>query len=323
MVELGIGFIVSAFFAGLLTFLAPCTLPLVPAYLGFISGVSPKELQDPETAEAARRKVFFNGLFFIVGFSVVFIVFGTLAGLLGQALVPFRQILTVIGGLLVILFGLFMLGAFNFSFLQAGGGLALPKWMHAGSYTSSLMVGGAFAFGWTPCVGPILASILLLASTEGSALSGAVLLSVFSLGLAVPFLIISLAISRASKHISAFFRFLSRWRVPIFAFFGLVLGLLLNIVLVSLITVHEVFAGVSRFGQLLLSDWPWVVPAVVAAGLGLYSWRKKEIDVLGVIGGLFLIALGILLATNSFSFLVQYGFQIFDFFGYEGILEYL
>ena len=111
--ELGIGFAVSAFIAGLLTFLAPCTLPLVPAYIGFISGVSTKDLEDPQKAQSAKRKVFLNGVFFILGFSLVFIAFGTLAGVLGQGLVPYRATLTVVGGILVTLFGLFMLGVFD------------------------------------------------------------------------------------------------------------------------------------------------------------------------------------------------------------------
>src|SRR3989338_5428129 len=108
MIELSIGFIVASFFAGLITFLAPCTLPLVPAYLGFISGVDQDALKNPKTAGAARRKIFLNGVAFIVGFSAVFIIFGTLAGLAGQALVPYRIWLARIGGVLVILFGLFM-----------------------------------------------------------------------------------------------------------------------------------------------------------------------------------------------------------------------
>jgi len=251
---ISIGFALSAFIAGILTFLAPCTLPLVPAYLGFISGVAPKDLENPETAAAAKRSIFINGLFFIFGFSLVFILFGTLAGVLGQGLVPYRIWLTRIGGVLVILFGLFMLGAFNIPFLQSDKRLKMPSFLKVGKPSSSLAIGGAFAFGWTPCVGPILGSILLLASTGGSALTGALLLSIFSLGLAVPFLLIAFGFSRATGYINKISKYL-KW--------------------------------------------------------------------MSIVGGVFLVLLGILLLTNNFGLLIQYGFQIFSFIEYEGLLDYL
>lgn len=254
MEYISIGLIISSFFAGLLTFLAPCTLPLVPAYLGFISGVSEEDLKDPLKAKAARRKIFLNGVFFILGFSIVFIVFGTLAGLVGQGLTPFRIWLTRIGGGLVILFGLFMLGVFRLPFLQVNKRMKVPSFLTIGKPSSSLAIGGAFAFGWTPCVGPILGSILLLASTSTTALQGGLLLTVFSLGLAVPFILVALGYSHATKYIKKISRYLK-----------------------------------------------WV----------------------SIVGGIFLIILGILLITNNFSLLIQYGFQLFDFIGYEGLLERL
>lgn len=322
MIEISVGLIVSAFFAGLLTFLAPCTLPMVPAFLGFISGVSTKELEDPATAEAARRKVLLNGIFFILGFSVIFILFGVLAGVVGQELAPYRIWFGRIGGLLVILFGLLMLGVFHMKFLQVGGSaMKLPSWMKAGNLSSSLLVGGAFAFGWTPCVGPILASILLVASTEGSAVAGAMLLTVFSLGLALPFILISFAISKASKRIAAFFAFLTKYRVVILALFGLILGVLVNIVLMAV----GVFLGetIRELTTDLHMKLPWLMPLLVALGLGFWGYKHEKIDVLSTIGGLFLIALGILLATNSFAFLVQYGVSFFNAIGLEGFFDHL
>ena len=239
---LEIGLIISSFIAGIFTFLAPCTLPLVPAYLGFISGVDTKELENPETKRKAERKIFWNGLFFIVGFSIIFVVFGVLAGLVGQSLVPFRIWLTRIGGVFIIFFGLFMLGAFKLRFLQGEKKMKMPKWLTLGKPSSSLVVGGAFAFGWTPCVGPILGSILLLASTSTTAFQGGIFLLVFSLGLAVPFLALALGFSRASHYIEKISKYL--------------------------------------------------------------TWVSR-------IGGVFLIALGILLLTNNFGLLIQYGFQLF------------
>lgn len=254
MIELSFGFVIAAFFAGLLTFLAPCTLPLVPAYLGFISGVDQDALKNPATARAARRKIFLNGLAFIVGFSFVFILFGILAGFAGTALAPYRLWLARIGGVLVILFGLFMLGFFKLPFFQSGKRLPIPKWLSLGKPSTSLFIGGTFALGWTPCVGPILGSILLLAGTSGTALQGGLVLAIFSLGLAMPFLAIAFAFSQATAYIEKISNYLK---------------------------------GVS------------------------------------IVGGVFLILLGFLLATDNFGLTVQYGYELFDFINYDKLLEYL
>lgn len=198
MFDLGIGFAVSAFVAGIVMFLAPCTLPMVPAYLGFISGVSGEDAQ----TRAGRKKIFRNGLFFIGGFTIIFVLFGTLAGLLGGALDVSRVWLSRIGGVFVILFGLYLLGVFRAPFLAKERRLNIAKFLPLGKYSSSFLIGGAFAFGWTPCVGPILSTILLLASTSQTALSGGVLLFIFSLGLAVPFLFVAGLYAEATKYIS-------------------------------------------------------------------------------------------------------------------------
>lgn len=254
MIEISIGFIVAAFFAGLLTFLAPCTLPLVPAYLGFISGVDHKALKDPNQAPEVRRKIFWNGVAFIGGFSLVFIAFGVLAGFAGAALAPYRELFTQIGGVLVILFGLFMLGFFKLPVFQTDKRIPIPKWLTLGRPSSSLFIGGTFALGWTPCVGPILGSILLLAGTSGTALQGGLMLAVFSIGLAIPFLLIALAFSKATAYIEKISKYLK-----------------------------------------------WV----------------------SIIGGVFLILLGALLVTNNFGLTIQYGYELFDFINYEGLLDYL
>lgn len=224
--EIGFIFIISTFFAGVLTFLAPCTLPLVPAYLGFISGVDQDELKNPETAGEARRKIFLNGLAFIAGFSLVFIAFGVLAGIAGQALAPYRIWMARIGGVLVILFGLFMLGFFKLPFFQSDKRIPIPKWLTLGRPSSSLFIGGTFALGWTPCVGPILGSVLLLAGTSATALQGGFLLAVFSLGLAIPFLLIALVFSRAARYIDSISKYL-KWVSIIGGIFLMLLGALL------------------------------------------------------------------------------------------------
>ena len=202
------GFIVSAFVAGLIMFLAPCTLPLLPAYLGFISGASLSDLDKPEKAKQLKRKIFINGVFFVLGFSLIFIFFGTLAGFFGAGLAQFRDWFARFGGVLIIFFGLFMLGVFNVPFLSGDKRLKLPAFLQVGRPSSSFVIGATFAFGWTPCVGPILASILLLASTSATAFQGGFLLEVFSLGLAIPFLMVAGLISSAGGFIERHARYL-------------------------------------------------------------------------------------------------------------------
>lgn len=212
--------ILPAFFAGILTFLAPCTLPLVPGYLAFISGTS---LDDPN----ARRKVFFNGLAFVVGFSLIFVILGTLVGILGQALTPYRIWLTRIAGVFVIIFGLFMLNVIKIPFLlKETGSLKTPAPFARGKPLTSAALGAAFATGWTPCVGPILASILLLASTTTTALQGAFLLTIFSAGLAIPFLLVAIGIGRASTAIAKLSNVL-RYLEAVGGVFLILLGILL------------------------------------------------------------------------------------------------
>ncbi|MBI3684832.1 sulfite exporter TauE/SafE family protein [Candidatus Azambacteria bacterium] len=197
-----ISLIIPAFIAGVLTFLAPCTLPLVPGYLGFISGVSINDLEDPQKSASARRKIFLNGLLFVVGFSFIFILLGSLFGLGGSALVHYRIWLSRIGGIFVILFGLFMIGVLRLPFLNVEKNIRAIMALKPGNPASSLIFGATFAFGWTPCVGPILGSILTLAAASATVGQGAFLLSIFSFGLAAPFLLIAAGIGSASSYIT-------------------------------------------------------------------------------------------------------------------------
>lgn len=142
--------IIPAFIAGILTFLAPCTLPLVPGYLGFISGVSAQELQDSLKSKSARRKIFLNGLLFVVGFSVIFILLGSLFGLGGSALLQYRLWLSRIGGIFVIIFGLFMIGALRLPFLNVEKNISGIKALKPGNPISSLIFGGDICFWLDP-----------------------------------------------------------------------------------------------------------------------------------------------------------------------------
>ncbi|MBI2459749.1 MAG: sulfite exporter TauE/SafE family protein [Parcubacteria group bacterium] len=246
--------IIPAFIAGLLTFLAPCTLPLVPGYLGFISGVSLNDLKDPDKVKLARQKIFLNGLLYVMGFSLVFIILGSLFGLGGGALIKYRLWLSRLGGLFIIFFGLFMLGILKLPFLNTEKHLSRIKFLKPGNPASSLLFGATFAFGWTPCVGPILGSILLLAAARATIGQGAFLLAVFSLGLATPFLLIAASIGSASAYLAKL---------------------------------------------------------------------NKYLNLVSIVGGVFLIFLGVLLLTNNLNIWTSYFYRAFSFINYNKLLDYL
>ena len=198
----------AAFLAGVLMFLAPCTLPLVPGYLAFIAGVPFGEIQrgerDKASSKKAARRILLNALMFVLGFSIIFISLGMFAGLLGGVLGPWRGVLSRGAGLVVILFGLTMMGLVRLEFLLKERRISLPTFLTVGRPESSLFIGALFALGWSPCVGPILGTVLLYASARATAFQGALLLGVFSLGLGIPFVLSALLVSRAG---SAFLRF--------------------------------------------------------------------------------------------------------------------
>jgi cytochrome c-type biogenesis protein len=177
-----------AFTAGLLSFLSPCVLPLIPSYVTFITGMSLDEVQ------SARRTALVHSLLFIVGFTLIFLALGATASVLGRMLLSAREWISRIGGALIILFGLYLLGTFN---VQA---LGQERRVHLATkpmgYLGTVLVGVAFGAGWTPCIGPILGSILIYTSNAADLGRGLVLLLMYSLGLAIPFLVAALAINR-------------------------------------------------------------------------------------------------------------------------------
>lgn len=188
-----------AFFAGVLSFLSPCVLPLVPAYLTYISGLSFAELKEEQTSPAGRIHVFWHALLFVAGFSLIFIALGALTGL-ASASVNFylRDALGVIqkvGGVLIFLFGIHLSGTYRFGFLLRQKQIRLRH--KPTGLVGTFLIGIVFASGWTPCVGPILGAILaVVAGSEGSVKQGTILLSVYSAGLGVPFLVSALAFHR-------------------------------------------------------------------------------------------------------------------------------
>ena len=194
--------LIAAFTAGLVSFLSPCVLPLVPGYISMISGASVQDLKDAGDP-GLLRKVLFHSLLFIAGFSVVFVSLGASATWLGQILLSRMAVLYKIAGLVIILFGLHMTGLLKIGLLYRD-----KRFRTAGKPPSAggaFVIGLAFAFGWTPCIGPILAAILAMAASQTTILAGVFLLAIYSAGLAVPFLLTSLGVNH-------FLRFYHRFR---------------------------------------------------------------------------------------------------------------
>jgi len=187
MIELGVG---VAFVAGLASFLSPCVLPLVPAYIGYLSGFS---VTSKGIETQSRWEAFLHGLAFVVGFSSVFVTFGMGAAVLGGFLYSFRTVIAKVGGIIVILFGLHMTGWLHIPFLDYD---FRPRsvWRKQRSYLISFIMGIFFSAGWSPCVGPVLGAILMLVLNGGSIEIGIWLLSAYSAGLAIPFLVAALGI---------------------------------------------------------------------------------------------------------------------------------
>ncbi len=176
----------AAFSAGLLSFISPCVLPLVPSYLSYITGLSVENLANAEERQRFKSAIIVNSLLFIAGFSMVFIAFGASASLMGQILYEYQDIIRKVGGVLIIMFGLYLLGILKLKFFMTERRLMQFEARPVG-YLGSFLIGTAFAAGWTPCVGPVLGAILAYASTTDSMGSGVVLLSSYSLGLGLPF----------------------------------------------------------------------------------------------------------------------------------------
>jgi len=190
----------AVFVAGLISFLSPCVLPLVPGYVSLISGVGVEELKSREGQ--LFRKVMLNSAAFILGFSIVFITLGAISTEVGQFLAMYKSLLARIAGAVIIVFGLHLTGIFQIKALLADTRLHSLK--GSSSAWGAFVIGFAFAFGWTPCVGPILAVVLGFAAAQDTVMKGIVLLAIYSAGLAVPFLLTSLGIERFLKFYNRF-----------------------------------------------------------------------------------------------------------------------
>lgn len=175
-----------AMLAGLLSFLSPCVLPIVPPYLAFMGGVSVSEMDEDPTA---RRRVFMAAVFFVLGLSTVFILLGFAFSALGRVFLQYQEWFTIGAGVVVMIFGAHFVGVYRIGFLDQEARMESSH--EGGSSFGSYILGLAFAFGWTPCLGPILGAILGLAASEGDVARGTILLGVYALGLGIPFLLVA------------------------------------------------------------------------------------------------------------------------------------
>jgi cytochrome c-type biogenesis protein len=235
--------VLAAFTAGVISFISPCVLPLIPGYLSFISGVSVEEMKSGDKRSEALRKVSVNTIFFVLGFSVVFVALGASATFIGEFLLSKLSLFNKIAGVIIVILGLHIMGIFRISFLN------YEKRFHATSKPlgplGAFVVGLAFAFGWTPCIGPILGGILLLASNQDTMGKGIVLLSSYSLGLGIPFFITAVSFNT--------FLGVFGWVKKHFRTVEIISGLLLVVI--------GVLMFIGSFGYIagLLNQWfPWL-----------------------------------------------------------------
>ncbi len=198
--------VLVVFTAGLFSFLSPCVLPLIPSYLSFLSGVSLEEMRSGTLQGNIRRQVFLNSLFFIFGFSIVFISLGASASYLGSLFVGYRTFIRTLGGILIILVGLYLIGVFKVPFLERY--LQFNLKGKPTGYFGSVLVGITFALAWTPCIGPILGAVLTLAGTSAEVDRGMVLLATYAAGLGLPFFLSALAMNSFFQFSQGFRRYL-------------------------------------------------------------------------------------------------------------------
>jgi cytochrome c-type biogenesis protein len=196
----------AALIAGIISFLSPCVLPLVPPYLIYLTGATIEHVATGEQAAASKRAVMQSALLFVLGFSTVFIALGASASVIGGLIRAWSAQLSIVAGIVIIVMGLHFLGLTRIAFLMREGRLSIPKPVGLGG---AYVMGLAFAFGWTPCIGPILAAILSVAAAEATVTKGAGLLAVYSAGLGIPFLLAAFMIEQFSSLLARLKRHLA------------------------------------------------------------------------------------------------------------------
>jgi cytochrome c-type biogenesis protein len=238
MIDVGYG---AAFLAGLLSFFSPCVLPIVPPYLAYLAGMSFNEVKNADADAVASRRIALASVAFVLGFSTVFVALGATASLIGQSVARYFDILAIVAGVLILLMGLHFLGVFRFALLYREARVQVER--KPAGMVGAYIMGLAFAFGWTPCVGPILAAILFMAAAKESAGQGALLLGLYALGIGIPFVV-------AGFFASRFIRFSTRIKKHM-AIIEKAMGVLLVITGILFMT-----GQMSRIAQWLLEMFP-------------------------------------------------------------------
>lgn len=222
-----------AFLSGMLTFVAPCVLPILPAYIGYLSGIG---LRDKEKKALLKSKVFLNSLFFVLGFLIVFVLLGLTAQSIGRFLVTYRGPIRIIGGLIFVLLGLHLAGIFSLSIFQKHAQFHVGNHLTKYQYVNAFVLGVVFGFGWTPCIGPVLGVILFWASQSETFWQGFWLLLSFGLGLGIPFLILSLFTESLMKQLRKLSKAF-KWLQIIAGILIIIVGILLIFDLLALLVV--------------------------------------------------------------------------------------
>ena len=215
--------IAAAFTAGVISFLSPCVLPLVPGYVSYIAGGSLEDLTENPTARNRLRAIYFS-LFFILGFSLVFIGLGASASAVGEFLLTNKRLFENIAGAVIIIFGLYLMGVLRIPLMSRE--IRFVSRAAGGHPASAMLLGTAFAFGWTPCIGPVLGAILIMSANSNEIGTGVTLLAFYSLGLGLPFVLMALGMVRGMRAVG----FFTRHRVLIMRLGGallIALGLLM------------------------------------------------------------------------------------------------
>lgn len=233
--------IAGAFLAGILSFISPCVLPIVPPYLAYLAGISFSELDESKAGTGTARRILLSSVAFVLGFTTVFVALGATASVIGQSVARYFDTLSVIAGIVIIVMGLHFLGVFRIALLFREARVDVRK--RPAGLAGAYVMGLAFAFGWTPCVGPVLAAILFVAGSEDTALRGATLLAVYSLGIGLPFIFAGLFASRFIAWANRFKRQMHRVEMAMGALL-VVTGLLF------------VTGQMSRIAQWLIDTFP-------------------------------------------------------------------
>ncbi len=231
----------GAFIAGLLSFVSPCVLPIVPPYLAYLAGLSFSTMAGDTIDKATARRILLASVAFVLGFTTVFVALGATASVIGQSVARYFDILSIIAGAMIMVMGLHFLGVFKIAFLYREARLEVRN--KPAGMIGAYVMGLAFAFGWTPCVGPVLAAILFVAGSEDSALRGASLLAVYSLGIGIPFILAGVFASRFIAFASRFKRHMHKVEMA--------MGALLVVTGILFMT-----GQMSRIAQWLIDTFP-------------------------------------------------------------------